>query len=85
MRIEICTENEFEEFEHQGYYESINDAIQALYVLKLYEKEEIKCDDDDFCSGDCLNCNDLYCERVGIFYGDEFIKGEKNNDELGSN
>lgn len=40
MRIEICTENEFEEFEHEGYYESIDDAIQALYVLKLYEKGE---------------------------------------------
>lgn len=40
MRIEICIENEFEEFEHEGYYESIDDAIQALYVLKLYEKGE---------------------------------------------
>ena len=50
MRIEICIENEFEDFDHEGYYNSIDDAIKALYVLKLYE-----------------------------------IKGEKDNDELGSN
>lgn len=33
-RIEICIENENEEFEHEGYYDSIDDAIQALQDLK---------------------------------------------------
>lgn len=33
-RIEICIENENEEFEHEGYYDSIDNAIQALQDLK---------------------------------------------------
>lgn len=33
-RIEICIENDYEEFEHEGYYDSIDDAIQALQDLK---------------------------------------------------
>lgn len=40
MRIEICIENEFEDFDHEGYYDSIDDAIKALYALKLYETKE---------------------------------------------
>lgn len=34
MRIEICIENEDEEFEHEGYYDSVDSAIQALQDLK---------------------------------------------------
>lgn len=34
MKIEICIENENEEFEHEGYYNSIDSAIQALQSLK---------------------------------------------------
>lgn len=34
MRIEINIENENEEFEHEGYYDSIDSAIQALQNLK---------------------------------------------------
>lgn len=34
MRIEICIENENEEFEHEGYYDSIDSAIQTLQNLK---------------------------------------------------
>ena len=34
MRIEICIENENEEFEHEGYYDSISSAIQALQDLR---------------------------------------------------
>lgn len=33
-RIEICIENENEEFEHEGYYDSVDSAIQALRDLK---------------------------------------------------
>lgn len=34
MRIEICIEDKNEEFEHEGYYDSIDSAIQALQNLK---------------------------------------------------
>lgn len=34
MRIEICIENDYEEFEHEGYYNSVDSAIQALQNLK---------------------------------------------------
>lgn len=33
-RIEICIENENEEFKHEGYYDSVDSAIQALQNLK---------------------------------------------------
>lgn len=34
MRIEISIENENEGFEHEGYYDSVDSAIQALRDLK---------------------------------------------------
>lgn len=37
MRVEISIENNNEEFEHEGYYDSIQDAINALYDLKHKE------------------------------------------------
>lgn len=35
MRIEICIENENEEFEHEGYYDSVDAAIATLKNLKF--------------------------------------------------
>ena len=35
MRVEISVENNNEEFEHEGYYDSVQDAINALYDLYL--------------------------------------------------
>lgn len=38
MRIEISIENENEDcFEHEGYYDTIDEAIQNLYRLKIDE------------------------------------------------
>lgn len=41
MRVEISVENNNEEFEHEGYYDSVQDAINALYDLKREEISEI--------------------------------------------
>lgn len=45
MRVEISVENNNEEFEHEGYYDSIQDAINALYDLYLisYLSGELEC------------------------------------------
>lgn len=44
MRIEICIENENKEFfEHEGYYDSIDEAINELYKLRtIWIKQKSK-------------------------------------------
>ena len=53
MRIEICIENNNEEFEHEGYYDSIREAIDALHVLNGKEISELL--EKEF-QHDCTKC-----------------------------
>ena len=82
MRIAICIENKFEFFEHEGYYNSIDEAINALQTLKLYETEpyyEMHC---PYGLYDCIHdpgyliksCPDWYKELYGDNSLEEAVK-----------
>ena len=71
MRIEICIENENEEFfKHEGYYDSIDDAIQALQFLRQKYSSHYYC---PYRLPDCIydpgylpqECPEWYIELYG--------------------
>lgn len=66
MRIEICIENENEEFEHEGYYNSIDSAIQALQNLKETKYSPYY---DMYCPYGYAGCIQKYPEWYKELYG----------------